>query len=154
MEYGAAPPPGAPHGEPLDAPNAAAGGAAERQLLGAGGSAGAGGGDPYTGYMDMGDSDMGARGPDLYAARRLQGADDGIVRYLPPGPPLQAGEAGAPVDIGIICNSQRARFFPARQVQYMADELRRLHSCPKASGGLTSGAGESLSLRRLPLYHA
>ena len=118
MEYGAAPPPGPPRGVPLGGPSLAA---AERAMLGAGGYAGGGdrGGDhrEYTGYMEMADSDMGARGPDLYAARRLTNAEDGIVRYLPPGPPLRPGEPGAPVDIGIICNSQRARFFPARQVR-------------------------------------
>lgn len=128
MEYGAAPPPGPPRGGPLGGPNLAA---AERALLGVG----VGGGDhrEYTGYMEMADSDMGARGPDLYAARRLTNAEDGIVRYLPPGPPLRPGEPGAPVNIGIICNSQRARFFPARQVWHahmlrlQAAELRAPH---------------------------
>ncbi|KAK9821807.1 hypothetical protein WJX81_008248 [Elliptochloris bilobata] len=73
----------------------------------------------YHGYMDT-DTDLGFRGPDLYAARRVQG-EDGIVRYLPPPvpvvtPPGLAGDPGAPREIGIVCNNARARFFPARQV--------------------------------------
>lgn len=52
-------------------------------------------------------------------AVRVTGTDDGIVRFIPPPPPPTNGTAPAaqPVEIGIICNNLRARFFPDRQAR-------------------------------------